>query len=64
MAEFACFNCGTPTDLVDEATGPICRACHNARKGGPSPVDEDEPATTKPRKARTTQPRGARAKAR
>jgi SAP domain len=44
VAEFVCFNCGRPTDLVDEGTGPICRECHNARKGGPSPLEDEEAA--------------------
>lgn len=42
MAEgLVCFNCGKPTDLVDELYGPICRDCHNARKGGGAPTEEE-----------------------
>ncbi len=43
--ELRCFNCGTPTDLVTDAYGPVCRNCLNARKGGPAPEGEAQDYT-------------------
>jgi len=36
-----CFNCGTPTDFVGDDGEAICRDCHNARKGGGAPTEEE-----------------------
>ena len=48
--DLRCFNCGTPTEVLTEAYGPICETCADARG---VPAHEHEAKASKSRASRS-----------